>query len=536
MQGYIFGGKGMPQTPQELERMRQMAEALAANSASPKNVGEGLSSIGNAIAYRALMKRADKGEAAGRESANSAFAKIAAAMNGGATASPAAPQMDYPTQRVAQAHAPEAAPSMASAGDIEAYIRQAAQKRGIEPDTAVKVAMSEGGVTDPFRQSDFVKNGVREQSYGPFQLYMGGGMGNDAMAAGIDPRKDWKGGVDFALDQAKEGGWGPWYGAKRVGITGMEGIGQSQASPAVAQVAQAMPQPSMQEIMDAASNPFLSDGQKMVVGALLKQRFEPKKYDFISGRDGAIFRGDPSAGTLDQVYGGKPDQFRVLSNDEEVKMGLDTAGSYQIGPDNKVGKIGGEGTTVNIDQKTEGAFDKKLAEKDAETYSTMSQEGMNAKADLGIIGELGTLLKGQGGAMTGLQGWLAQKGVDVGEATSDLQAAQALINKLVPTQRQPGSGSMSDRDVELFTRSLPSLWNQPGGNEKILTVMQGLAQYKLEQGRIADMVVSGQMSRQDARKALMSLPNPLAGFEAPELPKSERKKVIIDGATIEEID
>ncbi|TIQ63481.1 MAG: hypothetical protein E5X64_41765, partial [Mesorhizobium sp.] len=97
---------------------------------------------------------------------------------------------------------------------------------------------------------------------------------------------------------------------------------------------------------------------------------------------------------------------------------------------------------------------------------------------------------------------------------SDIQAAQALINKLVPTQRQPGSGTMSDRDVELFTRSLPSLWNAPGGNQKILSVMRGLAQYRQTQGEIATAVMNGQMSRQDAAKALQSIPNPLAGFKA----------------------
>src|SRR5690606_8300939 len=85
-----------------------------------------------------------------------------------------------------------------------------------------------------------------------------------------------------------------------------------------------------------------------------------------------------------------------------------------------------------------------------------------------------------------------------------------LINKLVPTQRQPGSGTMSDRDVELFKRSLPSLWNKPGGNERILSVMRGLAEYKLGQGDIAQQVLGGTMSRQEATEALKRLPNPLA--------------------------
>lgn len=142
----------------------------------------------------------------------------------------AAPPEDYASKRVAEAHA--ASGGGPQAGAIEAYIRHAAKQRGIDPDVAVRVAMSEGGVTDPTRQSDVVKNGVREQSYGPFQLYMNGGLGNEALAAGIDPRKDWQAGIDFALDKAKEGGWGPWYGAAKAGIGERDGIGGVQGAPA----------------------------------------------------------------------------------------------------------------------------------------------------------------------------------------------------------------------------------------------------------------------------------------------------------------
>lgn len=123
--------------------------------------------------------------------------------------------------------------------NLEAYIRQAALARGIDPDIAVRVAKSEGGLKDPTRQSDFARGGRREPSYGPFQLLVGGGntgfpegLGNAALAAGIDPRTPEGAlkGIDFALDQARAGGWGPWYGAKAQGITGMEGIGGNPVS------------------------------------------------------------------------------------------------------------------------------------------------------------------------------------------------------------------------------------------------------------------------------------------------------------------
>lgn len=118
---------------------------------------------------------------------------------------------------------------------LEEYIRYAAQQRGIDPDIAVRVAQGEGGLKDPFRhgegpapRSQSAEFGPRENSFGPFQLYISGnnaGLGDSALAAGIDPRKDWKGGIDFALDEVTRSGWGKWYGAKAAGITGMMGVG-----------------------------------------------------------------------------------------------------------------------------------------------------------------------------------------------------------------------------------------------------------------------------------------------------------------------
>lgn len=118
---------------------------------------------------------------------------------------------------------------------LEAYIRQAAAARGIDPDIAVRVAKGEGGLANPFRhgegpapRSQDPRLGHLENSYGPFQLYVSGngaGLGDRALAAGIDPAKNWQGGIDFALNEVKNKGWGQWYGAKAQGITGMMGVG-----------------------------------------------------------------------------------------------------------------------------------------------------------------------------------------------------------------------------------------------------------------------------------------------------------------------
>lgn len=306
-------------------------------------------------------------------------------------------------------------------------------------------------------------------------------------------------------------------------------------------------------ILQALQNPFINEGQRQALQMVAKQQMEANdplrqlqmqeqemklramqnpgpEYDFIPGKDGSIFRTEKRTGTIDSVYGGKPDRYRTLTDAEEQQYGLDPSKAYQIGADEKIQQIGGGGTTVNIDQKAEGAFDKKLAEKQAETFDAMATEGMNARADLGVINELDGLLQGQGGTLTGLAGIAAKYGIG-GKDMGDLQAANAIINRLIPSQRAPGSGSMSDRDVEMFTRSLPSLWNQPGGNSKIINVMRGLTQYKQQQGEIADQVITGDMTRQEARRALRALPNPLEEFRNQ---GQQKKPAVIDGYTIEE--
>jgi hypothetical protein len=107
---------------------------------------------------------------------------------------------------------------------LEGYIRETAVKHGVDPDVAVKVAKSEG-------LRDFSGDGGK--SGGAFQLYTGGGLGNTfRKETGLDPLdpKNEKATIDYALQKASEGGWGPWHGAKKVGVGEFDGIsGGAQA-------------------------------------------------------------------------------------------------------------------------------------------------------------------------------------------------------------------------------------------------------------------------------------------------------------------
>lgn len=117
-----------------------------------------------------------------------------------------------------------------SAAEKEAFIRDEARKRGIDPDQAVRVAKSEGFFK---YEGDHDATG-RPTSFGAFQLhYRGTGRHT---AAGLGEEFTRKTGLDardpsteadqirFALDYAKTNGWGPWHGWKGLPFAGIGGI------------------------------------------------------------------------------------------------------------------------------------------------------------------------------------------------------------------------------------------------------------------------------------------------------------------------
>ncbi len=125
--------------------------------------------------------------------------------------------------------------------------------------------------------------------------------------------------------------------------------------------------------------------------------------------------------------------------------------------------------------------------------------------------QLQTAPQGIAGGMTQMAGAL---GIPV-EGLDEVQAAQALINQMVPLQRAPGSGPMSDKDLELFKASLPSIMNQPGGNQKIIAAIRGINEYTIKQAEIAQAVANREITPAEGRKLAAQVPNPLQGFSAP---------------------
>jgi hypothetical protein len=162
----------------------------------------------------------------------------------------------------------------------------------------------------------------------------------------------------------------------------------------------------------------------------------------------------------------------------------------------------------------ENAFAKKGAELMAADFSDISVQGRQANRSLGQIAQLESLAgKTGGGLSAAAKGLAGNLGVDIA-GMDDIQAFQALVSQLVPQQRPPGSGTMSDADLALFKQSLPRLINQPGGNQKIIRTMKAIAQYDVQLGKLASDALTGRISREEADRKMMELPNPLAEFSS----------------------
>lgn len=176
-------------------------------------------------------------------------------------------------------------------------------------------------------------------------------------------------------------------------------------------------------------------------------------------------------------------------------------------------RAGAATTNLNINgQPTPDPFGNTLAEAEANMFAEFIPAGAAASRNLARLDQLGALLDG---LPTGFDAAARQRigefGVNV-EGLSDIQAAQALINAMVPEQRQPGSGPMSDADLALFKQSLPRIINQPGGNRLIIETIRQINEYDRALGQIAAEAASGRISRDEARSRVQNIANPLEGF------------------------
>jgi hypothetical protein len=166
-------------------------------------------------------------------------------------------------------------------------------------------------------------------------------------------------------------------------------------------------------------------------------------------------------------------------------------------------KFGPAGTNVTVDQRGENEFAKKNADALSKTFSSMTEDSVTASDDLDAI----TALRKSGvqsGGYSNVVKFLSDYGIKL-EGAGPVEYYSAMIDRMVPRQRVPGSGTTSDFDARGFKSSLPGLMKTPEGNELIMSTMEAMAENKMKRGDIAFRVQSGELSATDGVKALRQL-------------------------------
>ena len=240
-----FKGRQVPESVRARIRAAQLLQQVGAQQERPYTSGgvtalKAISGLMGGVQERQAIDGEQQAQAAHRQllaqllmqsASPSAVGAAAAAPTFGAAASSSAatsPGLGIPTSAAAGRGSN---PAGYDPKATEALIRARAPAYGIDPDTAVAIARSEG--LNAY-------HGDAGSSFGPFQLHYGGvarggnavgGLGDaftkqtglDARDPSTVPQQ-----IDFSLSQAAKGGWEPWHGRKTPGVNiGVwDGIGQ----------------------------------------------------------------------------------------------------------------------------------------------------------------------------------------------------------------------------------------------------------------------------------------------------------------------
>jgi hypothetical protein len=176
--------------------------------------------------------------------------------------------------------------------------------------------------------------------------------------------------------------------------------------------------------------------------------------------------------------------------------------------------FGAGGTSVNVSTgPSESAFSQETGKIIAQEADSVAQQGAAAQRSMG---QLDTLEQALLNSPSGAGGAIANMAANIGiktEGVENLELANAIISQLVPSQRPPGSGVMSDADLALFKASLPRLINTREGNQLIIDTMRNIAQYDMQRGEIARGMQLGQITPDVAFTQYNDLGNPLSAFQ-----------------------
>lgn len=180
-------------------------------------------------------------------------------------------------------------------------------------------------------------------------------------------------------------------------------------------------------------------------------------------------------------------------------------------------KFGPAGTKItNVNGDAETSFSKEAGKATAGRFNDLVNDGQKSKqmmSDMTTLLDLGKGIgTGKSAQLKAVLGPYAQAaGIDV-TGLPDIQAYEAIVNRVAPLLRVAGSGAQSDYELKNFLKSIPSLGNTQEGNELATAVMTGLTQNKIQASEIASKALAGEITRTEAEKQLRDLPDPMRPY------------------------
>jgi hypothetical protein len=206
---------------------------------------------------------------------------------------------------------------------------------------------------------------------------------------------------------------------------------------------------------------------------------------------------------------------QIAKGQEAFKAGLGAQGDVMqvTNPDGSVSYtsradiLAGGGMAARSPEQA--AYQAERSKANAATYQGALDTAGNASNQLANIDRMAQLLgdmqtgKGEQ-ALMGLASIGEQMGIKVDPALGDKQAVQSLANQLAIGMRQPGTGTMTDKDMDVFLQSVPSLQNSPDGNMRIMETMAAFAEKKQKEAEIMQAYAERNGSWDDRGEKLLN--------------------------------
>lgn len=164
-------------------------------------------------------------------------------------------------------------------------------------------------------------------------------------------------------------------------------------------------------------------------------------------------------------------------------------------------KSGATNVTTQIGtQAPDGKFREELDKGAAKNWTAWQEAGAVSAGQAQDMQLLDELIKvAPQGPLTGRMAEMLPGFSSAGDAFN------AIVKRVAPTMRAPGSGSTSDIEYDGMLRSLPALRNKPEANMAISEMMKAKAAINIERAEVISQYSQNQISRNDAEKRISEI-------------------------------